>query len=140
MDSKFEKAITIASILYPNQSKVITFNHLQEDEWKDIQKCAAKCIQTYKFPVNERIIKHWYNIVNGIVPYDLKVLDGDGNEIEPKAHPFTNDIDEVGKRLSWSDDQKELIRIMLDICLHDNNKDSFTEEQKIQLKLWKTNL
>jgi hypothetical protein len=117
---------------------------IEESDWKIAQREARKKIINTTGPIRKDVLEHLYNITNGIVPFGLKVVDDKNNEVQPTPIPFENEEgDEFRNRIgyfNWQDKEKELVKIMLDICLHDNNKDSFTEEQFEMMENWKSNI
>jgi hypothetical protein len=131
------------NLLYPElDSKAFnSIDHLLKSEWEILQQKAVNAIQTYRLPVNERVLRCWYNITNGIIPSGLKVIDENGDEIKQlKAYLFMNDADDVRKRiLNWSESDTHIIRKIIGICLR-NNIERFSEEEIKTIESWRINL
>lgn len=114
---------------------------LKVGAWKWLQKEARRQIKSVRGLISKATIEHWYSIVDGVVPFGLKVVDEQGNEIETKALPFENDEgDDIRSKFESLNTEMDLIKTMLDVCSNDNNKDAFTKEQMEMLENWKFNL
>jgi len=79
----------VYSLLYPDrQSKL---EYLTEEEWKYLQDTAKDQIENTSGPVCKKILVHWYDIVNGEVPFGLEVINDNFDAVKPKAIPFENE-------------------------------------------------